>query len=324
MGDSKCDSPLGEVLSSVGRGPMRSEEAAYLGAWFSNQAPADLSPLVELGASTQVFHETHPHVENDVLGPLTERGVRIVKTDLQPGPHIDIAGDIYDVAVQAKLKAAGAKCVLCCGAFEHVADREAFARVCDEILSPGGRDRGLRAAELSVAHGSDRHVLPAHARGDRAAISGLHGARPRHRRERHCCWRHGHAVAGCPSDPAGRTLAGEALTPPRPGCTGSFGCSAATDLRRRPSEARGLPSFHGVSRNSMYSPPDQPHVPAPRIAGGSASAPRNRRSSRIGPRFRALLDEESDLRVHLRSTLEPRVPTQRESAASWPSNSSGA
>jgi hypothetical protein len=73
---------------------LRPEEAAYLGAWLSVKPPAELSPLVELGASTQAFHETHPHVESHVLGPLTERGVRIVKTDLQPGPHIDNAGDI--------------------------------------------------------------------------------------------------------------------------------------------------------------------------------------------------------------------------------------
>lgn len=117
---------------------MRPEEAAYLCAWLSMQAPAELSPLIELGASTQAFLDTHPHVENDLLGPLVRRGVRIVKTDLQPGPHIDIAGDIYDPAVQAKLQAVGAKCVLCCNIFEHVADRDTFARVCDEILSPGG------------------------------------------------------------------------------------------------------------------------------------------------------------------------------------------
>lgn len=102
------------------------------------QAPAELSPLIELGASTEAFLETHPHVESNLLGPLVQRGVRIVKTDLQPGPHIDIAGDIYDVAVQAKLNAVGAKCVLCCNILEHVTDREAFARVCDAILSPGG------------------------------------------------------------------------------------------------------------------------------------------------------------------------------------------
>jgi len=117
---------------------MRPEEAVYLGAWFSRQALAELSPLIELGASTEAFLETHPHVENDLLGPLVRRGVRIVKTDLLPGPHIDIAGDIYDSAVQATLKAVGAKCVLCCNIFEHVADRDTFARVCDEILSPGG------------------------------------------------------------------------------------------------------------------------------------------------------------------------------------------
>lgn len=117
---------------------MRPEEAAYLAAWLSMQHPAELSPLIELGASTQAFLETHPHVERDLIGPLLERGVRIVKTDIQPGPNIDIAGDIYDPALQAKLKAIRAKCVLCCNILEHVTDREAFARVCDEILSPGG------------------------------------------------------------------------------------------------------------------------------------------------------------------------------------------
>jgi hypothetical protein len=117
---------------------VRPEEAAYLGAWLSRRSSAGLSPLIELGASTRAFLDTYPYVERDVLGPLVQRGVRIVKTDLLPGPHIDIAGDIYDPAVRAKLKAVGAKCVLCCNIFEHVTDRETFARVCDEILSPGG------------------------------------------------------------------------------------------------------------------------------------------------------------------------------------------
>jgi predicted SAM-dependent methyltransferase len=117
---------------------MRPEEAAYLGAWLSMQHPTELSPLIELGASTEAFLETHPHVQRRLLGPLIERGVRIVKTDIQPGPHIDIAGDIYDPAVQEELKAVEAKCILCCNILEHVTDREEFARVCDEILSPGG------------------------------------------------------------------------------------------------------------------------------------------------------------------------------------------
>lgn len=133
---------------------MRPEEAMYLGAWFSMLDPAEISPLIELGASTQAFLETHPHVQRHLLGPLIERGVRIVKTDIQPGPHIDIAGDIYDPAAQEKLKAVEAKCVLCCNILEHVTDREAFARVCDEILSPGG------TIVVSVPQGYPLHMDP--------------------------------------------------------------------------------------------------------------------------------------------------------------------
>lgn len=117
---------------------MRPEEAAYLGEWLSSRDPAELSPLIELGASTRSFLESHPHVEAALLEPLVRRGVRIVKTDIQPGPHIDIAGDIYDPAVQAELKRVNAKCVLCCNILEHVTDRDAFAHACDEILVPGG------------------------------------------------------------------------------------------------------------------------------------------------------------------------------------------
>ena len=49
-----------------------------------------------------------------------------------------MAGDIYEPTVQAKLKAVHAKCILCCNIFEHLADPETLARICDEILSPGG------------------------------------------------------------------------------------------------------------------------------------------------------------------------------------------
>jgi hypothetical protein len=117
---------------------MRPEEAVYLGHWLSSFEADELSPMIELGASTREFLETHPHVQCHVLEPLAQRGVRIVKTDIRPGPHIDIPGDILDPAVQRELKAVGAKCVLCCNIFEHVSDRVALAQACDEILSAGG------------------------------------------------------------------------------------------------------------------------------------------------------------------------------------------
>jgi SAM-dependent methyltransferase len=64
--------------------------------------------------------------------------VQIVHTDLKAGEGVDISGDIYDADIQAKLRAVGAKCVLCCNIFEHIEDRAAFAEICDNILLPGG------------------------------------------------------------------------------------------------------------------------------------------------------------------------------------------
>ncbi|MFN3583204.1 class I SAM-dependent methyltransferase [Phenylobacterium sp.] len=118
---------------------MRPEEAAWIGDVLARLGPERISPLLELGSSTLEFRTVEkPHIEALIHRPLRDRGVRVVHADLKGGPGIDISGDIYDPAVREAVKAVGARSILCCNILEHLADREAFIRTCDEVLSPGG------------------------------------------------------------------------------------------------------------------------------------------------------------------------------------------
>jgi hypothetical protein len=117
---------------------MRPEEAELLGKWLSSAQ--DISPVIELGSATLEFRtEDKPHIDRYIHAPLRSRGVSVVHSDIKSGRGIDISGDIYDERVSSRLKAVGARAVLCCNIFEHVTDREAFAGICDKILAPGGK-----------------------------------------------------------------------------------------------------------------------------------------------------------------------------------------
>ena len=98
-----------------------------------------VSPLLNLGSSTARFRETEqPHIERELFAPLREAGVEVTHCDLKAGAGVDVAGDVLDSEVTATLKARGFRCILVANLLEHVRDREAMVRACEEIAGPGG------------------------------------------------------------------------------------------------------------------------------------------------------------------------------------------
>lgn len=102
----------------------------------------DLEPgdiCLNIGASTRHFREVEqPHIEHDLLAPLRKRGLRIVHSDLKSADGVDISGDLLDPAVQERLRAVGAKLLLCCNLLEHLTDPQGFATACAGLVPPGG------------------------------------------------------------------------------------------------------------------------------------------------------------------------------------------
>lgn len=102
-------------------------------------AQGEVSPLLNLGSSTRAFREqAKPHIERELFAPLRAAGVSIFHSDLKQADGVDLAGDILDPAVGADLKARGFRSLLIANMLEHVRDRDAVTRACEEIVGPGG------------------------------------------------------------------------------------------------------------------------------------------------------------------------------------------
>jgi hypothetical protein len=114
-------------------------DAQWLGRTLAGLGNAELSPLLNLGASTRHFREVEqPYIAEPVFRPLAARGVRVVHSDLKVADGVDIAGDVFDDADFARLEAVAPRAVICTHMFEHVLDRPELARRLLALLPPGG------------------------------------------------------------------------------------------------------------------------------------------------------------------------------------------
>ncbi len=99
-----------------------------------------LSPVLNLGSSTREYREVEqPWIHDELIGPLSRRGVRFLHADLKDDDGVDVSGDVFDDAHFDLLKALGAKTVLCCNMLEHVLDPGGLARRCQALVPAGGR-----------------------------------------------------------------------------------------------------------------------------------------------------------------------------------------
>lgn len=114
-------------------------DAEWLGRVLAGLSNAELSPLLNLGASTRHFRTVEqPYVQELLFAPLEARGVKIIHSDLKAADGVDISGDVFNDADFARLEAVGARAVICTHMFEHVLDREELARRLLALVQPGG------------------------------------------------------------------------------------------------------------------------------------------------------------------------------------------
>ena len=130
---------------------MRPEEAFWIGEALRDAE----GPVLELGSSTGHFRTVaQPHIDACIGEPLRARGLRLVHSDLKAAEGVDVSGDFNDPAVRETLRRVEARTILCCNMFEHVEDRPALARLCDELLQPAPR------LVISVPHSYPLHADP--------------------------------------------------------------------------------------------------------------------------------------------------------------------
>ena len=95
-------------------------DAEWLGRTLAELKPEELSPLLNLGASTKHFRQVEqPYIDKLVFRPLEARGVRVIHSDLKAAEGVDLVGDVFDNADFARLQAAKPRSVICTHMFEH-------------------------------------------------------------------------------------------------------------------------------------------------------------------------------------------------------------
>src|SRR5574342_511197 len=98
---------------------MRTQEAAWIGEKLRTLAGPHV--VLNLGSGSRRFREvSKPYIDREIFEPLVRRGARVVHADLRAGEGIDVSGDLFDPAVQARLRELRPQVVLACNILEHL------------------------------------------------------------------------------------------------------------------------------------------------------------------------------------------------------------
>jgi len=101
----------------------------------------DCRVVLNLGSGSKRFREiSKPYIDRAIFEPVARTGARVVHSDLKAGEGVDIGGDLFDPAIQVRLRALRPDAIVACNIMEHLPKdcRERFAQVLDSLLPPGG------------------------------------------------------------------------------------------------------------------------------------------------------------------------------------------
>ena len=134
---------------------MLSNEAAWLDRELAGIPTEELDPLLCIGSGTAHSREVlQPWINERVYAPLAARGIRTIHHEYMEEPGVDIAGDLADPELAERLRALGARSVLCCNVLEHLADRDSAVKLLDSLVPADGH------LILSVPHRFPYHPDP--------------------------------------------------------------------------------------------------------------------------------------------------------------------
>ena len=114
-------------------------DAKWLGNILSGYSDQEISPLLNIGSSSEKFRkEEKPHIHKYVFAPLECRQVKVFHCDLKEADGVDITADIFDNNTIKRLAYVRPKSIICTHMFEHVVNREELARRLISLLPENG------------------------------------------------------------------------------------------------------------------------------------------------------------------------------------------
>jgi hypothetical protein len=117
---------------------MLYEEAQWVGKVLIEKT-MEGNRILNLGSSTLYSRTiTQPHIEQFIFGPLRDKKVEVVHSDITFDEGVDLQGDFTDPVFIAQLKKMQFDGVLCCNLLEHLEDRSLLIEVLKEIIPANG------------------------------------------------------------------------------------------------------------------------------------------------------------------------------------------
>ena len=114
-------------------------EAKWIARVLKDLPLDQASPCLDLGSSDLVYRtQFQPWIAQLVFDPLTDRGGKVIYSDLKQSAGVDLAADLMSDADFERIRATRPNTVLCCNILEHVADRIGFVQRLSELVPPGG------------------------------------------------------------------------------------------------------------------------------------------------------------------------------------------
>ena len=134
---------------------MHKEEAQWIADKFVNLAVEQISPLLNLGSSTEDYRCIHqPFINELIFSPLISKGVRVTHLDIKEEPGVDVVGDLLDEEFKLELQSYQFRTILCCNLLEHVTDRESVVTSLLNIVA----DRGFIIVTVPMLY--PKHMDP--------------------------------------------------------------------------------------------------------------------------------------------------------------------
>lgn len=96
--------------------------------------------VLDVGSSTLAYrHDTQPHIEHNVFGPLRARGVEVRALDVRGGDGIDYVCDLTSPAFDPDTSVGRTfSLVLCNNVLVHLSDPQRGASALPSLVAPGG------------------------------------------------------------------------------------------------------------------------------------------------------------------------------------------
>lgn len=114
-------------------------ESKWLGERLASIPTDDLSPLLNVGSSTEEFRtRQQPYIDANIFAPLRQRGANVYHADIKAAPGVDLVGDLLDERFLAEIAKLQIRSAMISNLFEHVTIRQQICEVVMRILPPGG------------------------------------------------------------------------------------------------------------------------------------------------------------------------------------------